>query len=104
MIGRMLEDDFDVETASSAAQALEILRRGTHPFHVVLCDLMMPQMNGIDFYRAVANLLPELVERFVFMTGGAFTPWAAEFLESSHRPCLEKPFDYRMLRDVLQRF
>jgi hypothetical protein len=38
------------------------------------------------------------------MTGGAFTPWAAEFLESSHRPCLEKPFDYRMLRDVLQRF
>jgi PAS domain S-box-containing protein len=104
MIGRMLEDDFDVETASSAAQALEILRRGTQPFHVVLCDLMMPQMNGIDFYRAVADLLPELVERFVFMTGGAFTPWAAKFLESSHRPCLEKPFDYRMLRDVLQRF
>jgi len=104
MLGRMLEDDFDFQIASSAQKALDVLRGGGSLFDVVLCDLMMPQMNGMDFYRAVAELLPELVERFIFMTGGAFTPWAAEFLASSRRPCLEKPFDYRTLRATLEKF
>ncbi len=103
MLGRMLEDDFDLEIASSAEKALEVLRGGPSGFDVVLCDLMMPQMNGMDFYRAVADLVPELAERFIFMTGGAFTPWAAEFLASSRRPCLEKPFDYRTLRAMLEK-
>lgn len=104
MLGRMLEDDFELAIASSAQQALEILRGGGAMFDVVLCDLMMPEMNGMDFYRVVAELMPELVERFIFMTGGAFTPWAAEFLASSRRPCLEKPFDYRTLRAMLEKF
>jgi CheY-like chemotaxis protein len=104
MIGRMLEDDFDVEISSSAEKALEVLRHGKADFDVVLCDLMMPRMNGMDFYKAVATLAPRLVERFIFMTGGAFTQWAAEFLATSNRPCLEKPFDYRTLRGMLDRF
>jgi PAS domain S-box-containing protein len=104
MIGRMLEDDFDVEISPSAEKALEVLRQGKADFDVVLCDLMMPRMNGMDFYKTVATLAPRLVERFIFMTGGAFTPWAAEFLATSNRPCLEKPFDYRTLRGMLDRF
>jgi len=103
MLGRMLEDDYDLELASSAPKALEILRGGAN-FDIVLCDLMMPDMNGMDFYRAVAALQPELIEHFIFMTGGAFTPWAAEFLASCRRPCLEKPFDYRTLRTLLEKF
>jgi PAS domain S-box-containing protein len=104
MLGRMLEDDFELEIASNAQSALEVLRGGPAKFDIVLCDLMMPQMNGMDFFRAVSELLPDLSERFIFMTGGAFTPWAAEFLASSRRPCLEKPFDYRTLRAMLEKF
>ena len=104
MLGRMLEDDFELEIASSAQKALELLRAGAAPFDIVLCDLMMPQMNGMDFYRTVSGSLPALADRFIFMTGGAFTPWAAEFLASSRRPCLEKPFDYRTLRGMLEKF
>jgi len=104
MLGRMLGDDYDFQLASSAPDALDLLRAGGPLFDIVLCDLMMPQMNGMDFYRAVSKLLPELVDRFIFMTGGAFTPWAADFLASSLRPCLEKPFDYRTLRAMLETF
>ena len=104
MLGRMLEDDYDLAVASSAQNGLDVLRTGGSMFDIVLCDLMMPEMNGMDFYRAVAALMPELVERFIFMTGGAFTPWAADFLASSRRPCLEKPFDYRTLRATLEKF
>ena len=104
MLGRMLEDDYDLQLSSSAHKALELLRGGAKTFDIVLCELMMPEMNGMDFYRAVAGLQPELSERFIFMTGGAFTPWAADFLASSRRPCLEKPFDYRTLRALLDKF
>jgi len=104
MLGRMLEDDYDLQVTSSAQKALELLRGGVSTFDIVLCDLMMPEMNGMDFYRAVAERQPELSERFIFMTGGAFTPWAADFLASSRRPCLEKPFDYRTLRALLEKF
>ena len=93
---------FDVVIATSAAEALRLLEEGAH-FDAVLCDLMMPQMTGMELHARVAARSPELGARFVFITGGAFTDAAAEFLRTTPNGWLEKPFDPRGLRAAIER-
>jgi two-component system cell cycle sensor histidine kinase/response regulator CckA len=102
MLSRVLSDEHDVFIATSAREALEQLRRRPD-FDVVLCDLLMPAMSGMDLYRELKNQLTGLEERMVFMTGGAFTPRAAEFLASVPNLRLEKPFDLNQVRQLVRK-
>jgi CheY-like chemotaxis protein len=81
----------------------EALRRllGGDPFDLVICDLMMPGLSGMDLFAALAQARPEEADRLIFMTGGAFTPRAREFLSDGDRPCLEKPFEPEALRRLV---
>jgi PAS domain S-box-containing protein len=72
-------------------------------FDLILCDLMMPVMTGVDFYVELLRVAPHLAGRIVFMTGGVFTARARSFLESVNNPCLEKPIDMSKLRSLLAR-
>jgi DNA-binding NtrC family response regulator len=74
----------------------------TTTFDVVLCDLMMPDKSGIDFYEDLKREHPELVKRVVFMTGGAFTARAAEFLASIENRRVEKPFSLSMMERLVR--
>ncbi len=93
MIVRLLERHCHVDVAIRGPEALERLARATTPYDVILCDLMMPDMTGMDLYAEVARIYPGLEERFVIMTGGAFSPRAIEFLARVPNRRLEKPFD-----------
>ncbi len=95
-IRRYLAHEHDVEAVSSARHALEMLVRGER-YDVVLCDLMMPQMGGIEFYDTVAKLDGHQANRMAFMTGGAFTEAARAFFETTANPRIEKPFDLKTL-------
>jgi two-component system cell cycle sensor histidine kinase/response regulator CckA len=86
------QDKHDVEVASSGREALERLGADAD-FDLVLCDLMMPDVSGEHVYRAVSEQAPGLLPRFVFMTGGAFTERAQEFLAQFAGRQLEKPFN-----------
>jgi signal transduction histidine kinase/ActR/RegA family two-component response regulator len=86
------QDKHDVEVASSGREALERLASDVD-FDLVLCDLMMPDVSGEHVYRAVSERTPSLLQRFVFMTGGAFTERAQEFLAHFAGRQLEKPFN-----------
>jgi DNA-binding NarL/FixJ family response regulator len=70
---------------------------------VVLCDLLMPDKSGMDIYEGVRARDPALLERFVFMTGGAFTREAARFLATVPNVTLQKPFDVETVRSALDR-
>jgi signal transduction histidine kinase len=94
---RLLSADHEVVAVSSAREALDRFRAGEH-FDVVICDLMMPEMTGMDLHRELSELAPEQAERMVFATAGAFTPRAREFLAKVPNKQLEKPFDYERLR------
>ena len=76
------------------------------PFDLVLCDLMMPGMSGMDLAAWIEEHHPALSRRMIFMTGGAFTPEAEEFLASAVHPSLEKPFSlvdfFALSRRILQ--
>jgi PAS domain S-box-containing protein len=104
-IGRTLAiglvDDFEVTTATSGRQALELLAADDH-FDVVLCDLMMPDVSGMDVYERVAQTSPRLASRFVFVTGGAFTERSRAFVERVGAPVLEKPFELARLSLLLR--
>jgi DNA-binding NtrC family response regulator len=62
---------------------------------------MMPDISGIEVFGQVGDLKPQMRERFVFMTGGAFTPRAREFLASLEGEQLPKPFSLDQLRSLV---
>jgi CheY-like chemotaxis protein len=91
-IGDLIGEAHDVVTAPSGRHALTLLR-GDADFDVILADLMMADVTGMDLFEAVSADYPALARRFVFMTGGAFTTRGRELLASVPNRCLEKPFD-----------
>lgn len=100
MLSVVLESDHDVRVASSAQEALTLLL-GPQEFDVVLCDLLMPEMSGMDLYREIARERPGLEQRIAFMTGGAFTQRAVEFLASVPNRRLEKPFTLKQVKLIV---
>jgi len=96
-VARVLGHGHEVTVATSGREALALIEAG-RAFDLVLCDLMMPGMSGMELYETVAARAPEVVERFVFLTGGAFTIEAEAFLSSSRAERIIKPFDSAALR------
>jgi PAS domain S-box-containing protein len=94
VLERALGRAYEVTSVNHAREALLLLDR---EFDVVLCDLMMPEMSGVELHAAVSAERPELADRFVFMTGGAFSARAREFLAKGGRSVVEKPFDFEEL-------
>jgi PAS domain S-box-containing protein len=99
-IANMLSREHDVVTVTGGAAGLETIQSGPR-FDVILCDLMMPQMTGMDFFTALSSIDPESMRSVVFTTGGAFTPTARAFLKAVRNRYLEKPFDLVTLRGLV---
>jgi DNA-binding NtrC family response regulator/nitrogen-specific signal transduction histidine kinase len=96
---RML-DAHEVVVAKGGQEALALLTKDPS-FDVVLCDLMMPGLDGPALYDAIARTQPALAKRFVFTSGGAFTPRAQEFLARLPLICLDKPVPRQELLGVI---
>jgi CheY-like chemotaxis protein len=98
-IRRML-GDHDVTTVISAREAIDKITAGER-YDVILTDVMMPEISGMDLHTRLTSIAPDQVERMVFMTGGAFTKQAAEFFDHVANPTIEKPFDRAALFAVI---
>jgi len=99
MMARAVEHE--VTTATDPRAAVDMVRSGAR-FDVILCDLMMPKMSGMDVYEQVVALDADQGRRMVFMTGGAFTARVVEFLESVDNPRVEKPIDRAALHAIIR--
>lgn len=95
-----LEDDHDVEIVATGQAALDRLRREP-TFDLVLCDMMLPDISGMDVYEQARAIENGSHERFVFMTGGSFSPKVFKFLRENEVPCLEKPFTAEQLKEII---
>ena len=98
---RLLELRYAVELASGVDDALA--RVQLRAYDVVLCDVMMPAGGGERFYRTLLGFAPELARRVVFLTGGAVTEAARQFLRTQPQPVLSKPLDLAELAEVAER-
>jgi PAS domain S-box-containing protein len=95
---RRILNEHDVVSTTTAVDALELLGRD-RAFELILCDVAMAELSGRDFYERLLQIAPELANRVVFMSGGAFTPDIERFLKTTTHPCLTKPFGAAELRD-----
>jgi CheY-like chemotaxis protein len=99
-LGRVLEDDHDVTIVLNAGDAHQRVVAGER-FDVILCDLMMPRMTGMDLHAELLVAAPEQAAQMVFLTGGAFTSRARAFLDGVPNQRIQKPFDMQQVRSIV---
>ncbi|WP_224363452.1 two-component regulator propeller domain-containing protein [Hyalangium versicolor] len=99
---RTLARDHQVEMLVSSQRALELLSSPEGDFDVILCDLMMPEVTGMELHAHLEAVRPDRARRMVFITGGAYTPGARSFLERVRNPRVEKPFEPERLRSQVR--
>ena len=100
-VKRMLSKEHEVVTHATGQEALDHLERDSR-FDVILCDLMMPGITGMDLHEVLTQRAPDLVQRLIFLTGGAFTQQAKDFFSRISNTKLEKPFDLKELRSLVR--
>lgn len=100
-LARILRSDYEVSTSTNARESYDRLVRGEF-FEIIFCDLLMPELTGMGLHAALLAAAPEMAGRMVFMTGGAFTPAAREFLETVRQPKIDKPFDVNGVRALVR--
>jgi len=88
---RLLGHQHEVVVAVGAEDALKRIRLGER-FDLVLCDLMMPEMTGMDLHAEITRAAPDQADRIVFMSGGPLGSEASRFVEEGGFRLLEKPF------------
>lgn len=101
----MIETEHETLIALTGAEALEVLDRdeADDSFDIILCDLHMPDMSGMELHARLTSTRPAVAQRIVFMTGGAFTERARDFLARTTNPCIEKPLGLEALRSLVAR-
>ncbi|WP_426752817.1 PAS domain S-box protein [Myxococcus sp. Y35] len=97
---RLLAPEHDVEVALRGTEALQ--RMEAQAFDVIFCDLLMPEMTGMDLFDELKRTAPESANRMFFLTGGAFTQRAREFLDEHPDRYMEKPVDIEAVRRLVQ--
>jgi CheY-like chemotaxis protein len=100
---RRMLSEHDTTTVHSGREALALLGQGER-YDVILTDVMMPEMSGMDLYAEVSQLAHEQIEHMVFMSAGAFQGDIKAFFERVSNPTIEKPFDRIALKKLLARF
>jgi len=93
-----------VDEASDGAHGLATLMRGDGVlFDIMICDLKMPGVSGMELYSTLSMERPELLSRLIFATGDVASPDAAAFLQQTRCPVLEKPYELSVLAETVDR-
>ncbi|HUP57797.1 MAG TPA: ATP-binding protein, partial [Bdellovibrionota bacterium] len=101
-IKRTLLRHHQVAGVSNGKDALELLGTGSPSrFDLILCDISMPGLSGIQLFEKIREISPPLSRRFAFITGGALSAEARMFLEKGSVPVLDKPFSPKALEGLV---
>lgn len=99
-IQRTLQARHDVTLVGTVNEATAAIAETR--FDAILCDLMMPEGNGVDFYLLAVAAHPDLAPRIAFLTGGALSDSMLDFLASVPNAKLQKPFDSAELHGLVE--
>ncbi len=98
-------EGYETDIVLDAIRGLDNL--SSSEYDLVLCDIEMPRMNGIEFFREIEECLPGMADRILFMTGEILSPNIQKFLQECHASIMAKPFDlptlYQGVHDALER-
>ncbi|MFL5345804.1 MAG: ATP-binding protein [Hyalangium sp.] len=101
-VRRLLREHHEVEVVQDARVALQRIASGER-YDAIVCDVMMPEMNGVQFFQELERSVPELARRTGLMTGGVFNTQASQFIEARAIELLMKPFERESLRKFVDR-
>lgn len=91
---------FHTDVTTDGASAFELATHGA--YDLILCDVRMPGMDGIQLYLMLHDHQPEAAENFIFMSGDTVDTNALNFVEGTERPFLAKPFTLTHMLDVVR--
>jgi CheY-like chemotaxis protein len=75
----------------------------TPQYDVIIFDLRMPGLNGIQLHDRLKIVAPRVLPRLIFSTGDIVSQEAAEFVNTSTCHVLQKPFELATLRETIER-
>ena len=102
LIGRALQRILDMHTVTIVPSGIEALRLcREHHYDLVLCDVMMPEMNGLQFLAILREVHPQIASTLVFMSGGVCGPNVIRQLNTIPNQIISKPFDAKTIRDLV---
>ncbi len=93
-------EGFEVDTAPHGLAALDRLANRT--YDIILSDLRMPELDGLGLFREIEQRYPEMLRRFVFITGTSEHTDYQGFIDDVKVPVLTKPFDMMNLVRVVR--
>ena len=97
---RLLQRDWHtVQTATDGQAALTLLQKGC--YDLILCDLLMPALDGRTLYEVLLRQEPALCQRFIFLTGDTLGVDSQAFLAQCGQPWLAKPCSIDEIRIVM---
>jgi DNA-binding response OmpR family regulator len=96
LVERALRREYDVTVMSRGDDAIACIRAGAS-FEVILCDLAMPGVSGVDVFEALRAAAPAQAARMLFVTGGATSAAGIHLLSAAGDRVLFKPLDRQRL-------
>ena len=100
LAGVLRRDGHSVDIAENGKVALGML--ATQPYDLFLCDLRMPELDGVTFFERLAQQYPHLCHRVIFLTGDTLGSESMVFLEQCGQPWVSKPCRIADVRSAMQ--
>lgn len=98
---RLFSNEHDVSVVNRGREALDQVRAGQR-YDAILCDLIMPEVTGIELYTELQQIAPDQAECMIFLTGGAFSAKSQQFLDGIANRWFEKPCNLEQLRAAVR--
>jgi CheY-like chemotaxis protein len=95
-------EGFFTMAVSSAVDALEMVDRGLTKVNLIITDINMPGLNGVQFYEKIKERRPDLLQKIIFISGGTFSGEMADLLAEIPNPKLKKPFEIDELLNAVR--
>jgi CheY-like chemotaxis protein len=99
---RVLTDEgYEVRSAGTAREALKLIKDGKR-YALILLDIKMPGMNGIEFYQHLEKTIKPLTQRIIFITGDVLGTDTMDFFSRTGASHITKPVDIEQLKKEIK--
>lgn len=101
MFHSIVARNFEATSFTDSREAINVIAGG-QKFDCIVCDLMMPNLGGMEFYQKLKQISPEHCNRIIFVTGGSFSSVTDQFLRTPGIVIMEKPISFRELINAIE--
>jgi len=102
MFHNIVSRKFEATSFNDSREALKAIASGQN-FDCIVCDLMMPNLGGMEFFQKLKEVSPEHCKKIIYITGGSFTSVTDQFLRTPGIVFMEKPISFKDLLSAIEK-